>query len=156
MYTKIELEAMNAADEAFAEVRKVAEAFAKQTGMHYHRNVTCWTSGSYFTPCDSSDKRWSEVHDLYDGDNNEAIECAWEIEREWNAAISDLRKRYDDHLWGLVLSETCNERDYYDRRSDEDLDEHERLRDRMGKIVEKWYDSACEWAYEAYIEEHAA
>lgn len=155
-YTKNELMAMDAADKAFAEVRKVAEEFARQTGMRYHRNVTCWTSGSYFTPrLGDTDERWNEVHDLYDGWNNEAYECAWAIEDAWNGRVTALRERLDGHLAGYVMAETDNCADYYDRRIDEDYDEHEALRDEVGRIVEDWYDSAAECAWYECMEDVA-
>lgn len=155
-YTDNELKALEKADEAFAEVRKVALEFAKQTGTHYRRNVTDWTSGSYFnTDYDAHDKCWNEVHDLYHGDNSEACECAWAIEDAWNTRIVALRDRYDGHLCGLAMAETDNEYEYYDRRTDEDLDARSELRDEVGRIVENWYDSASECAYSEYLEEVA-
>ena len=151
-YTKRELEALGKADEAFAEVRKVAEEFARQTGMRYHRNVNSWTSNSYFnTDWRGRDNRWGEVHELYDGDNNEAWECSWELERKWNDAIKPLYERYDDHVCGKALAETWNEEEYHDHRIDECLNGHERLRDEMGRIVESWYECASEVAYEEYL-----
>ena len=152
-YTENELKALEKADDAFNEVRKVALEFAKQTGTVYHRNVTCWTSGSYFyTAFDEHDKCWNEVHDLYHGDNGEAYECAWAIEAAWNDRIAALDKRYDEHICGLAMAETDNEYDYYDRRVNEGLDARTELRDEIGRIVEDWYESASECAYSEYMD----
>lgn len=155
-YSKHELEAMGKADEAFAEVRKVALEFARQLGFNYHRNVTTWSSNSYFnTSWRGKDNRWDEVHDLYHGDNDEACECAWEMEATWNAAIGPLYERYDKDLCGHTFANDWHEEAYYDRRLDEDFAAHERLRDEMGGIIERWYDSASEAAYKGYLSEVA-
>lgn len=155
-YTKRELEAMDKADEAFAEVRKVAEEFARQTGLRYVRTVNCYLSTSTFaTRWPSADNRWAEVHDLYHGDNNEAWECAWELEARWNDAIRPLYELYDKHLCGKAFAETWNEEEYHDRRLDDCLRAHEKLRDEMGHVIERWYEPASELAYEQYLEEVA-
>lgn len=151
-YSKRELEAMDKADDAFAEVRKVADEFARQTALRYVRTVNCYFSTSTFvTRWPSADNRWCEVHGLYHGDNNEAYECAQEIEATWNAAIGHLYDRYDKDLCGHAFANDWHEEQYYDKRIDDDLAANERLRDKIGGIIERWYDTASETAYEDYL-----
>lgn len=159
MYTEIELAAMNAADEAFAEVRKVAERFAKEIDCDYRRNVTCWTSYSSFsTPLfDSRRTSWEPIeHFASDFDNSEAYECAIELVEKWNGAIVKLSKRRDVCFWAMDDATTSAEYEYWDRQCDLTYDARTHLLEELGEVVERWYDSACEFAYEQYLEEHAA
>jgi hypothetical protein len=157
MYTEIELAAMNAADEAFAEVRKVAERFANKINCNYHRTVTDWTSYSSFdVPLFSSRHvSWEPVdHFCCDFGNAEAYECAVALVEKWNSAIVPLKEKRDTRIWARIDSETYNEYEYWDKQVDLVYDAQTYLLEELGKIVEDWYDSASECAYEAYLEEH--
>jgi len=159
MYTDIELAAMDAADEAFAEVRKVAERFAKEINCDYHRTVTDWTSYSSFsTPLfDKRHVSWEPVdHFCCDFGNAEAYECAVALVEKWNSAIVPLKEKRDTCIWARIDSETDNEYEYWDKQVDLVYDARAFLLEELGKIVETWYDSACDCAYEAYLEEHTA
>lgn len=157
-YTKVELEAFDAADEAFREVKKVAEAFAKQINCDYRRTVTDWCSYSAFsTPLFSGRRaKWAKVHNLYNGYNNEACECAWKIEEEWNKAISALIRRSNRYKAQRKVAETDREWDYYDSKISECLDAYDAILDNMGHLIESWYDCACDVAWEEYLAEHSA
>jgi hypothetical protein len=156
-YSEIELKAQDYADEAFREVVKVAEEFARQTGRKYHRSSNCWFSTSSF-PANYEDKdcwkkQWNTVSTLYNGDNNEAYECAWEIERRWNELVPALNDKYDSDVWDKILTDDDQLSDYYDRQADLDLDALDHIRDEIGKCVENWLDAATEAAYDEFIED---
>lgn len=139
-YTENELRALDAADEAFAEVRKVAKNFAKKINATYNRSVNSWTSTStFYTPLRDALRgnamKTVEVHNLYDGWNECADNCAWEVQSHWNRMVR--------RLWLIE--------DYslaYDAR--------ERVLKEVGRIVERWYELAADCAYETYLDEHAA
>jgi hypothetical protein len=137
-YTAQELKALDKADEAFAEIRKVADEFARQTNTVYSRTVNTWFSTSEFNNDWCKPFCWNSVSNLYDGWCNEAYECANEIEGKWNTLVANLRHKVT-----------------YAFEHDYDVDviyaAHHTLREEIGRIVECWYDSASEVAYEEYL-----
>lgn len=159
MYTDVELAAMDAANEAFAEVRKVAERFAKEINCDYRRNVTAWSSYSTFdVPLfDGRHVSWEPVeHFCCDFGLSEAYECAVQLVDKWNNAIVPLKDKYDTYFSELDDAESYGECEYWQNQIDIVYDARAYLLEELGKIVEDWYDSASDCAYESYLEEHCA
>ena len=153
-YTEKELKAMDKADEAFAEIKKVAEEFAKQTNTTYYRGGNEWCSWSSFNkPYIGALNCWNKVKLTYDGDCSDAYECMWQIETIWNRAIVKLSEMLDEYIDKKWSAETYEEEEWFDHKIDEVYEARREFLDLIAGIVEKWYDSACEFAYDEYMSE---
>lgn len=158
MYTDVELAALDAADEAFAEVMKVAERFAKEINCDYRRVSNSWTSYSSFdVPLfDSRKTSWKPIEHFASEFDGDAYECAVQLVEAWNETISTLGKARDAYYAAIDDPEAWYEGNHWIREIDLLYNDRDYLLNELGKIVETWYDSACDCAYEAYLEEHAA
>lgn len=159
MYTEVELKAMDSADEAFAEVKKVAESFAKQIGHDYCRRVTCWSSYSTFVKPFLKPAIWHRVSPekmTASVDNSEAIDCAWELADCWNSKIPGLYTKYIGYRRLASRAKYDENAEYYDNQASLCVDAYDKILEECGEIVERWIDSACDFAYESYLAEHSA
>lgn len=131
------------ADRYYAEMKGVAEEFARQINRRYYRGSNCWSTTSSFLSTGEQGlfhplrlNRKPVKLDVSKLECSDAVEMAWDIEETWNKKCApwDEWEEFIDTYYEV-------DHDLWDRYTDYLMADVDNTLKEIGKAVERWIDS---------------